>query len=73
MIEAIIETYIMHMTASVSRRVDILYILFKIIVFFIISFSLGYMWGLALYSHKENIYMTGSFHKEGRFGSIKLV
>ena len=32
-----------------------------------------YMWGLVFYSHVESTCMTASFHKEGRFRTIKLV
>ena len=31
------------------------------------------MRGLACYSHVEKSYMSASLHKEGRFGSIKLI
>ena len=35
--------------------------------------SPSYMQGLPFYSHVEHTGMTASFHKEGRFGPIKLV
>ena len=66
-------TNIIHMTTSVSRRLNILCIMFKIIVFIIISLLALLYFGLAFYSDVVNNYMTTSFHSEGRFGPIKLV
>jgi hypothetical protein len=50
------------MTTSVSQRLNILCIMFKIISFFIIML---FSW---LYSHAENTYITTSFLWEGIFG-----
>jgi len=47
-------TNIMHMTTSVSRRLNILCIVFKIIVFIIISLLALLYFGLAFYSHIHN-------------------
>jgi hypothetical protein len=66
-------TNIIHMTTSVSRRLNILCIMFKIIVFIIISLLALLYFGLAFYSDVVNNYMTTSFHSEVRFGPIKLV
>jgi len=59
------------MTASVSRRLNILFIDYS--VFHDDAVSHGYMWGVAFHSHVESTCLTSSFNLEGRLRSIKLV
>ena len=64
-------TNIIHLTTSVSRRLNISCIMFKSIPFFIITlFARLHVKVVIL--HVESTCMTASFHREGRFGSIKL-
>jgi hypothetical protein len=58
------------MTTFVSRRLNILCIMYNIRASLQLLCLPGYVWGLAFYSHAETIDMTVSFHLEGRFGLI---
>ena len=60
---------ILDMTTYLSRRLNILCIMFKIRA----VWSPGYVWELAFHLHIENTCMTASYHEEGSFGFIELV
>jgi hypothetical protein len=64
-------TNIIHLTTSVSRRLNISCIMFKIIPFFIITLVARLHVKVGIL-HVKSTCMTASFHREGRFGSIKL-
>ena len=57
------------MTTYLSRRLNILCIMFKIRA----VWSPGYVWELTFHLHIENTCMTASYHEEGSFGFIELV
>ena len=61
------------MITSVLRKLNILYIPFKIGALFLIHLLVScYMNILLSYSHVENTYMTALLYEEWRFGPIKL-
>jgi hypothetical protein len=62
-----------HAAKYVSRKLNILCIMLKIVAFFITSlFAQFFLWGLEIYSQVEKTCMTASFHQEGVFGFIRL-
>jgi hypothetical protein len=66
-------TNIIHITSSVSWRLKILCIMFKNMAFFILTLFTLLYWRLEFYSHVVISCMTGSFHWEGKLGTINSV
>ena len=63
-------TNLIHYTTFVSRRLNILCTMYNTRASLQLRCLSAYVWGWAFYSHAENIYMTVSFHLEGRFRLI---
>ena len=63
----------MHMDNSVSRRLNIVCLIFKIRTFFITAFFAWWFVRICILPICEKTYMTASFYYAGNFGHIKLV
>ena len=62
----------MHMANYVSRRLNIVCLIFKIIMFFITTFFTWLFVRICILPICDKTCMTASFHHAEKFGSVKL-